>query len=55
MLTGYKTYIGIATWTVGAICSNWLGLPEVGEHLIGIGKLIAGGGLVAKLNRIVGK
>ena len=50
MLTGYKTYIGIGLYTLGAMISGF-GYTEAGSGLMEFGKIVAAGGFIAKINR----
>ena len=53
MLTGYKTYIGIGVWAVGAVCGEFFGLPDLGVKLMELGKIIVAGGFAAKAARFM--
>lgn len=53
MLTGYKTWIGIGVWVVGAVLVEFLGIPDLGGKLMELGKLIAAGGFTAKVVRFM--
>lgn len=53
MLTGWKTWIGIAVWAIGAVLVEFLGVSDIGELLKELGQLIAAGGFTAKLARFM--
>ena len=56
MLTGYKTYIGIGIWAIGAVIVEFLGgtgIAAFGPPLMEFGKVIVAGGFVAKAARFM--
>jgi len=56
MLTGYKSYIGLCVWAVGAVIMEFFSSTSMagfGPPLMEVGKIIFGGGMVAKAVRFM--
>jgi len=56
MLTGYKSWIGIGIWAVGAIIGEFFGgtsIAAFGPPLMDFGQLVFAGGMVSKAVRFM--